>query len=234
MCRPCLVAPEGSGGRPRDLERGAATSTPALQEQILGLIASGIEAHVIDRRRHLRAPGRADCRRGPRPAAGSGAASSSTTGGIGCRSRCCAKAVVPRRGALLEPTRADRACARRSATGGAARVAHVQTRLAISAMPRIRHRAAPARAAPPGALGQRAGQPALRHRCCPKRAAPTPGARTRTSCASRRGTRRPVSDLGGEVILPAQTKRPAMSGHDLRCRHRRTSATSATPAPTPS
>jgi len=48
-------------------EEHAVTATTAGPDH--GLIASGIEASVIDRRRHLRPGGGADPQRGPRPAA---------------------------------------------------------------------------------------------------------------------------------------------------------------------
>ena len=46
----CLLAPEGTRGRPGDLERGSRRAIGSvLQEQIIGLIAAGVEAHVVDR-----------------------------------------------------------------------------------------------------------------------------------------------------------------------------------------
>ena len=58
-----VLAAEGPGGRPGDLERGRGGYRQVLQDQIMGLIAAGIEAQR-DRpaRRHLRARAPSRCR----------------------------------------------------------------------------------------------------------------------------------------------------------------------------
>ena len=165
-----------------------------LQDQIMGLIAAGIEAHVIDR------PGgifvrRAEqiVRRGPRAAAVGRARRSSATAAARWPSRSTRRAPrdAPRaalrraRAAAREPRAATPAAAppRRAATcssvNGLGGFSADGREYVITPAPAQRHA---------GAVGQRARQSALRHASSPRAAAPTPGARTRTSSASRPGT----------------------------------------------
>ena len=82
---------------------------------------------------------------------------------------------------------------------------------------------------PAGALGQRARQPALRHASCRKRAAPTPGARTPTSCGSRRGTTTRSATPAARRSTCA-TRRAASSGRRPRCPATATGTATARPA----
>ena len=76
-----------------------------------------------------------------------------------------------------------------------------------------------------GAVGQRAGQPALRHRGLRERQRATPGARTRTNSASRRGTTTRSATPAARRSTCA-TRRPASSGRRRRCRRAAAAATS--------
>ena len=114
-----LLAAEGPGGRPGDLERGPRRLPPALQDQIMGLIAAGIEAHVIDRPgRHLRAPRRADRR---------------------TRTACCcrrwrASIISDRRGTLARTDRAAERRAERRVAAAASRRAPRRARAGSAAV----------------------------------------------------------------------------------------------------
>ena len=181
-----LVAPEGPGGRPRDLERGArrlpaaAAGADPRPDRRQRRSARGRPA-----RRHLRAPRRADRARGPRAAAVGGARRSSATAAARWPSRSTRKPRAP--SAARRPLVADAlAPAPQRRHAARARRAGLLLFNGIGGFtrrrPRVRDRAAGRRAAA-GAVGQRDRQPALRHRRVGSAAAPTPGARTRTSCA---------------------------------------------------
>ena len=111
-----VLAPEGPRRRPGDLERGPAGYRQLLQDQIMGLIAAGVEAQR-DRpaRRHLRAPRRADRRRGPRPAAVGRARRSSATAAARWPSRSSAAPRVRAAIAASSRRRAPRRAAGRDA-----------------------------------------------------------------------------------------------------------------------
>ena len=158
-----------------------------LQDQIMGLIAAGVEAHVMDR------PGGIFVRRAEQIADEDRILLQSVARAI----------ITDRRGSLVEQVtrrgpgggagaapRADPQPPRRDATAGTARARPdpgQRPRRIHARRPRVRHhdRRGPGDA---GALGQRAGEPALRHRDLRERRSRTRGARTRTSSASRRGT----------------------------------------------
>ncbi len=216
-----VLAPEGPRRRPGDLERGPRRLPPA---------AAGPD-HGPDRRRRGSAtcidrPGgifvrsaRADLERRPHPAADRSRARSFTDSqgtlaeqvkrrppARNRRSRC------SRRPARAAPSQ-RRAPARRCA---AARPAPRQRPRRLHARrPRVRDHD-DARADDAGAVGQRAGQPALRQRASPRAARPTPGARTRTSSASRPGTTTPSATRAARPSTCA-TRRAGASGRRRRC-----------------
>ena len=160
-----------------------------LQDQIMGLIAAGVEAHVIDR------PGGIFVRR---------AEQISDEDRILLQSVARAIITDQRRHA----GRAGRAAQRRRAPARSARRALERAAPARGRAERAGRRAAAAAscsffngiggftpdgreyvittsadAADAGAVGERAGEPAVRHAWSPRAAGATPGARTRTSSA---------------------------------------------------
>ena len=154
-----------------------------LQDQIIGLIAAGIEAHV-DRPagRHLRAPRRADRRRGPHPAAVGGARDHHRPPRQPGRA---GRAPRPGGSCALPRTRADARATRRGGghRGQPARDADPRSTAWAASRPTaastsITHAAGPDDAR---AVGQRARQSRVRHGGLRERRARTRGARTRTS-----------------------------------------------------
>ena len=175
-----------------------------LQDQIMGLIAAGAEAHAIDRpggifvrrgeqmseedRVLLQTVARVDRRRQPR-----------------ARSPSRSSAARPRRRvpvARLQPTRAasrPSPPAPRRSRRAPDLAASTAWRLHAATAASTSSRTAPARD-DARAVGQRARESRLRHRRLAKAAAPTPGARTRTSSGSRRGTTIRSRDASGEAF----------------------------------
>ena len=164
-----------------------------LQDQIMGLIAAGVEAQR-DRPagRHLRAAARADLGGGPHPDAGGGARDRQRRRAARWPSR-------SRRRAGCEPPLPRRSSAAAAAHERAARGRDAAQRRPRCAQPTCMLRTASAASRADGreyVITHRAGQRARRRRgstCSPTRdsarvvsaraAAPTPGARTRTSSA---------------------------------------------------
>ena len=185
-----VLAPEGTGGGPRDLERGP---------RRLPAGAPGPD-HGADRRRHrsardgstgrdLRAAGGADRGRGPHPAPIRGARHHhrppGEPGGTGHPAR-------PGGGAGPAP-RADPEPSRRNAAVRTARARidpGQRARRIHARRQRVRHHAAPG-PGDAGAVGQRAGESGLRHGHFREPGWRTRGARTRTSFVSRPGTTTP-------------------------------------------
>ncbi len=180
-----VLAAEGTGGRPGDLERGPRRLPAAAAGPDHGADRRGRRS-ARDRpaRRHLRAARPSRSRR--RTAC--------------CCSRSRASIITDSRGTLAEQVnrRAPAGSARAAARADArpprrAPVAAEPPPRAIccsttaSAASRPTGASTSSRTAPSaddaGAVGQRAGQPALRHRRLRERRWPTPGARTRTSSA---------------------------------------------------
>ena len=185
-----------------------------LQEQIMGLIAAGVEA-TRDRAagRHLRAAGGPDIRRGPHPAPGGQPRrrhrQPRPARGPGrpprrraarrCRAWCRPGAAAP------EAARRRGRDARRPAVLQRARRVHPRR-------PRVRHHDH-AGTGDAGAVGERARQPALRDGRLGERRPPTPGARTPTSSASPPGTTTRSATQRRGLLPPRRGERPLLVAH---------------------
>ena len=196
-----------------------------LQDQIMGLIAAGVEAHVIDR------PGgifvrraRADLGRGPHPAPVGGArhhhrpprAASSSRSRAARRAEVRVPRLVPTRSHRGEaPARAEPPARDLILANGLGGFTPDGSEYVITTL---------AGETTPAPWVNVLANPHFGTRDLGERASPTRGARTRTNSASRRGTTI-RSAMRAARRSTCATRRPGTSGRPRRCR-------AAAPAPT--